>query len=251
MKMIYLTPVLVGLVDWLLICGTDKLFAARSNRISAFLAACMGAVQAALCLMGGFSFLKTWTWRVMLLLAAGLIAFEMDIRQTMVYCLINLALGGLLECLGSGNVFAIIASSLLILAVLYFCMPGRPGMRKYIPVRIPTDNGTVSMTALVDTGNSLRDPVSGGPALVVSAQIGSKLLDTAPDVFARPTESILKLPGMRLIPYTTVGGKGLLLAKKYRNVCVGEKIQDVLVAFSPMEIGRGKGFHALTGGTLV
>lgn len=249
-KLTWLPIVLVVLVDWLLILGTDKLFGLSHNQLRAGLAALLGGGHAALCLLTGFDFLNAGIWRLIILAAAGLIAFEMDLHRTAVYCLMNMGLGGLVACLGRGNVFDIVVTAVLICALCFIGFQSKPGNGNHIPVRIPTPNGPVIVTALADTGNSLTDPITGHPVLVASAEIGSRLLGVDRTAFEHPTASILKNPGLRLIPYSTVGGRGLLLAKKFRNVSIGDKTQDVLIAFSPMEIGKGKGFNALTGGSL-
>ena len=50
-KMIFLPAVLVVLVDWLLIRGTDKLIGTKHSQIRAWLAASLGGIQTVLCLL--------------------------------------------------------------------------------------------------------------------------------------------------------------------------------------------------------
>lgn len=250
MKSILLPAVFVAFVDWLLIRGTNKLFGSCHSRIKTVIGALLGGIHAILCLTPGFNFLNAGIWRMILLAAAGMIAFELDVRRTSLYCLANMGLGSLVMCLGKGSVVDILFTVLLICALCFIGFQGKPGRSRYIPVHIPMPNGILSATALADTGNSLRDPVTGQPALILSAELGSKLLGTDRMLFAHPASGIMKLPGARLLPYSTVGGNGLLLAKKFKNVQIGSKISDVLIAFSPSEIGKGKGFNALTGGNI-
>ena len=58
-----------------------------------------------------------------------------------------------------------------------------------------------------------------------------------------------KQPGLRLIPYASVGQRGgLLLAMRFRDVKLGGKDGSALIALAPEPIGRGEGFQALAGG---
>lgn len=60
-------------------------------------------------------------------------------------------------------------------------------------VRLCTDGGEVELCALVDTGNSLREPISGRPVSVVEAEV----LDSLPGV---------RIPEkLKAIPYHSVG----------------------------------------------
>ena len=102
---------------------------------------------------------------------------------------------------------------------------------------------------MIDTGNSLVDPITGQQALVVSSKLGHLLLGNAEIEFSDPVKMIENIKGGRLIPYHTVGHDGGLMAGKYfRDVTIGKWRGSCLVAFSPQEIGRGEAYEALTGG---
>jgi len=59
------------------------------------------------------------------------------------------------------------------------------------------------------------------------------------------------MPGLRLIPYHSVGqGEGMLLAKRFEQVTVGKRTRSALVAFAPEGLGRGDVYQALTGGVI-
>ena len=66
-----------------------------------------------------------------------------------------------------------------------------------------------------------------------------------------PLETLMQapVPGLRLIPYRSVGSTGgFLLAKRFEEVTIGEKTQSALVAFAAEGLGRGEIHQALTGG---
>jgi iron complex outermembrane receptor protein len=68
------------------------------------------------------------------------------------------------------------------------------------------------------------------------------------DQLRKPLETIGLLPGLRLIPYKTISGRGFLLAMPMQNVKIGSYRGSSLVAFSPESIGNGN-YQALTGGS--
>lgn len=68
----------------------------------------------------------------------------------------------------------------------------------------------VSLTALIDTGNLLRDAVTGLPVIVVSRRAAAKLLPLPAD------GSIL--PGMRLMSVRTISGTALMAIVKPDSV---------------------------------
>ncbi len=67
---------------------------------------------------------------------------------------------------------------------------------------------SVTLDALLDTGNTLTEPFSGLPVVVVGEKCIRHLL---PDELTKSDASISNLTGgIRIIPYSSVGGDGLL-----------------------------------------
>ena len=107
------------------------------------------------------------------------------------------------------------------------------------------------MTALQDTGNTLCDPVTGRPVLVVGVEIAQQLTGLTQQQLRCPVEAIAEapLPGLRLIPYRAVGQpSGLLLALRLQDVRIGNWKGSSLVAFAPDGLSREGAYQALTGG---
>ena len=108
--------------------------------------------------------------------------------------------------------------------------------------------------ALRDTGNSLCDPVSGQPALIVEWSVLRPLLPGAPERL--PTDPVAVLEALRradptlrlrLLPYRTVGSSGLLPAVRCDRITLdGKAMPGALAAIS--SVSDGGAFHALTGG---
>ena len=125
-------------------------------------------------------------------------------------------------------------------------------------VRVRFRGREATFTALRDTGNTLRDPISGTPVLVTDGDVLKTLLPearAAPEELRSPGELAERLGDMglrpRLIPYKTVGvERGLLLALRPEDVEVDGAGENLLLAFSPDPVSDGGGYQALLGGVL-
>ena len=103
--------------------------------------------------------------------------------------------------------------------------------------------------ALVDTGNSLSDPVSGAHVMLVSPEALRGVFGEYYPLFLlpEPTEvleaaaCIDALRGrLRLVPYAAVGARGFLVAFRPDSLTIaGERGDDLIVALSPSASGEG------------
>ena len=100
---------------------------------------------------------------------------------------------------------------------------------------------------MLDTGNTLTDPITGQQVIVVSSDIARQLLDLTEKDLKDAAAAVQRIPGGRLIPFSSVGTPGgLLPAKKFQNVTVGSRQGSCILAFAPHKLGEG--YDALTGG---
>ena len=255
---VYLDLVLLlnFLVDFLLLLGTNRLSGFPSAPGRCALAAVLGSVYAAFCLLPGFRFLGNLLWRCVSLCLMALIAFGLRrdaIKRGGVFLLLSMSLGGMALCLNQRNFAALVlgAAGVWLLCRIAFG-DGAVG-REYVPVTLTHQGKTACFTALRDTGNTLHDPITGEPVLVVSGEIGEKLTGLSAKQLACPLETLAArpLPGLRLIPYHAVGTSGgLLLAMRFADAAVSNKKQTVLVAFAPEGLGNAGMYQGLTGGSL-
>ena len=103
--------------------------------------------------------------------------------------------------------------------------------------------------ALRDTGNTLRDPITGGEVLVIGADAAGELTGLTQAQLRNPIDSLGTIPGLRLIPYHSIGNEGgFLLALKLQNVKIGSWKGSSLVAFAPEGLNLEGTYQALTGG---
>lgn len=253
---VYLDLVIVlnFLVDFLLLLGTNRLagFPAEVWRCAG--AALLGAVYSGACLLPGFRFLGNLLWRCVSLSLMGLMAFGRDagaLKRGGVFLLLSMAMGGIALSLGRGDLLSLVLCAALCLLLSLISFGGQVGGREYVPLKITYEGRTASLIALKDTGNTLRDPVTGEQVLIISTEIASRLTGLTAEQLRHPLETMVfhTVPGLRLIPYRSVGNAGgFLLAKRFEEVTIGDKKQSALVAFAAEGLGKGEIYQALTGG---
>ena len=115
-----------------------------------------------------------------------------------------------------------------------------------IPVELCYGEKTWQLTALRDTGHSLRDPISGKQVLIIGADTAQQLTGLSPQKLRDPVGTMQTTPGLRLIPYQTVGNTGFLLAIYVPQAKIGNRQGSAVVALSPNVFGNR--YQALTGG---
>lgn len=246
----WIVMMLTFMVNFLLILGTNRLCGHPPGGIRAAIAAFLGALHALWCMLPGFAFLSNGVWRLIFLVLTALTAFGMHrstIRPGFLFCLLRLSLEGIT----GGGAWAVILAAVVIFLL---CMAGRKeGRQQYVPITISHGGKEVSLMALLDTGNTLKDPITGASVLVVDGDVARKLLALDHQQLSHPIETLatLHIPGLRLIPYCAVGqSAGLLLGLKVERLYIDGKLSDSVVAFAPQRIGQGTCFRALAGGTV-
>lgn len=175
------------------------------------------------------------------------------VKRTAVFVLLSMALGGLVVSLGRNDFGALILAALLCSGLCRFCFGNTVGSREYVPVTLTYEDKVASIIALRDSGNTLRDPITGEQVLVVSGDVGQRLTGLTETQLRHPLETLAQrpIPGLRLIPYRAVGQSGgFLLGLRLEQVKAGDQTICAVVAFAAEEFGRGEVYQALTGGVL-
>lgn len=244
------------MVDYLLLLGTNQLsgFPLAPGRTA--LAAVLGGIYGGACLLPGFHFLGNSVWRIVSLGGIGLISFGFNtgtFRRCVLFVLLSMALGGIAAGMERSGFSTLIFCAV---ALCFLCMlgfHGRAGEREYTNVELRMGDKAIHLTALRDTGNMLRDPVTGCSVLVVNARSAYELLGLTKSQLLSPVETVYsgQYPGLRLIPYRSVGqGNGMLAAIRLDHVKIGKWQGSTLVAFAPEGLDREDGYQALTGGVV-
>lgn len=154
---------------------------------------------------------------------------------------------------------------LLAVAVCYFLLTlvfqnfGKhcPASGELLPITLALDDKVIPLTVLVDTGNTLQDPVSGQSILVVEGTLLSVFFQEkiGRAQLEKPEECMLEHPHLqhrlRLLPYQAVGVQGRLLVLRVDAITVNQKkIPEKLVALSPTPVSDGGSYHGLIGGAV-
>lgn len=270
-------------MDFLCFYITSKLLHRKLNTLRALLASVFGGVYAVAILFAGFVPLLELVCNVGVGLAMCAVVFTgKGVRFgkfslcSLVYVGVSVALGGLMTAMfnmlnllglplgsisesGDGMpvwLFALLAavSGAATLAGGNFFRSSQA--QRTADIEITYGNKTVKLAALCDSGNLLRDPISGKTVIITDI---SRFYSTLPEAVIRavqkndtsllsklPTESAKRL---RLVPSHTASGTGMLFAftPDKLTVRLPEGIShDVDALFAPVPLGASaKGFDAL------
>lgn len=220
--------------------------------------AAVGAAYGGLCMLPGLGFLGGNLWRVVFLVLMVAAAFGVgrgQLRQGAVLLGLSFALGGLALCLQLQGFWALmLAAAGLYLLCRLFLRKAMGHAGQLVPVRIRLGSREASLTALRDSGNTLRDPFGGGSVLVAQLEAAKELLPcpVTREELRDPGTVLARLQALglwcRLIPYKALGAGGVLLAVRCDEVKIGGRLAGPLVALAPDRLSEAGTYQALAGG---
>lgn len=160
----------------------------------------------------------------------------------------------------------------ILVGVLFLLLIGKYGWRIfqnyispdvfYLPIKICIYNKVIKLTGLVDTGNSLRDPLTGVPVIVVSIEnISSILPEEIKTFFKELSRDEVKLASafnqagwgsrIRFLPFTALGkNQGIMVGLRPDKVEIeyqGKRLETgkVVIALSRNKLDPGDEYQAL------
>ena len=264
-------------VDYLLLLADARITGEPFSRLRLGGGAILGASYAAVIFLPGFDWLshpvcKISAGAAMVLLAFG--ASRRLARLTLVFFAVSAALGGVilaLQLLGPGGLtlengvlytgfdlrllLVTVILTYVALSLVFRRTVHHGGARRDLcNGKIYLDGQCVPITVLLDTGNTLTDPVRNQPVMVVEGRLLQHLLPEAID----PGDPIGSLEYLEdhlwsgkfsLLPYRAVGVEsGMLLAVRSERVVVnGREWNRLPVALSPTPVSDGGGYQGLFG----
>ena len=271
-----------GAMDYVLFLVTARLAGIPLKRRRYVLAALLGAVYAVAVFLPGLNFLSAFPAKLAVGVLLALVAFggeEKLLRLVLLLFTVACAMAGCVLALGllagsrvpvsngifytdvDAKVLLIATAAAYLVLTVVFRAAARHGVGgELLPMTVCIGGRSVRLTALHDSGNSLRDPAGGGAILVAApGSLNSVLPGSAgklltPELLRYPADLLEPLraaaPALRprLLPYRAVGVPGgLLLTIRSDWVEIsGRRYEDTPVALSPTALGTG--YAALWGG---
>lgn len=264
-------------VDYLLLLASARITGEPISRLRLGLGALLGAAYAAGIFLPGCAWLSHPLCKLcaaVLMVLAGFGRSRRLLRLLLVFFGASAALGGVvlaLQCLGAGgltlengvlytgfDVRLLLVTSILCYALLRlaFARAARHGGKQQdlCSLRLTLGEKTLELTALVDTGNTLTDPLNNRPVLVAEARALVPLLPEGLEA-ADPVGTLERLEDdslrrrLRLLPYRAVGVEyGMLLAVRMDRITLGRReLEGLYVALSPTPVSDGGAYQALIG----
>lgn len=259
------------LINYTLLRGTARLGGSTPRKGRLWLGAALGAVYSVLVFLPGLWWLTSIVCKV---LTAGLMLWcsfglkRSTLRLAAVFAVLSLVLCGAVygfSCIGKepidfhGSLLYPVSFGTLLLtafAVVSACRlllpPLNHSANSTLPLILESQGKKLHLTALRDSGNTLRDPLGGGEVITVYWKALRPILPSG-ITEAQLADPMSLLPTLkdfspRLIPYRAVGTqKGLLIAITL-HISIGKETRNGLVALSPTPVSDGGAYEALTGG---
>ena len=247
------------LCDYLLCLLTARAAALCLKRPRYALAALFGACYACVVYLPALVFLALPGWKLLAGALMAWIAFGAEahpMRCILLFFAVSASFGGTLLALSGGRSLRLSLHDLLLsfllcygIGALLFRCHALLQNRQIRTVRVEHGGKSASFPALLDTGNTLHDPVSGAKVVIASPHALEGILRENAPLFAAlgPVElqelsaQIPELSGrLRLLSYSAVGGSGLLPAFRPERLFIdGQEQRDYLIAVSPQTVGDG------------
>lgn len=265
------------IINYLILFTSGYISARYIRRWRILLAAAIGALYGFIVFFPAFSFCTSLPVKLLVALLMLLISFGYRniVKNTFLFLAISLAFGGAVfavTLLGSDGFFemhhgfyyihlsasALITVSLLayILLLLVFRRGTARADRKFSTVTICSEKKSITVTALHDTGNSLRAP--GSNANIIISDYGTlreilpesiiKIMDhVLPENFPLLLDRLTEFGKFRLVPYQTIeAGFSLMLTYHPERVLLdGKTIPGALIGFSRQRISSDGAYSAI------
>lgn len=261
------------LINYVILILEAKLLNLRIKRKRLILSALMGSFYSIFIFFDQINlllslFIKLLMSITIILIAYGFINTRSFVKSIVTFYFINFIFGGIIFCIWyfispkgifikNGIVYFDISPTFLILStvVIYFSIKiyqyflGESDLHNIVcDLEILNNGKTVKLFAKVDTGNSLKEPFSNKPVIVAEyeslkdilpPEVKNYIQDNVEDWTAKGKKTSL----LRVIPYSTVSGEGLLPAFTPEKVTIKYKnktyIKETFLAISKRNLFLG------------
>ncbi len=254
-KLIFVVGVFNFTVEYILLMAVDRLSGYFSSPWKKLLSSGIVGIYGSLCLLPAWGCLASLAVRWGLLSFLGLLLYWQGgkmLPRLSLMLLMNFGVDGFQRLASQKDLISFAAAGVIMGFICVLCFRDG-GSQQYIALELRFQQKHIALTALVDSGNTLCDPVSGEPVVIISHKAATQLTGLSRGQLANPLETLEKekIPGLRLIPYHSIGREnGLLLALRLKGCKLAGKEKELLVAFAPAGLGKEANFQALIGGQI-
>lgn len=250
----------------MLLCGA-RISGAVIRRGRLFIAAVVGAAYAVACVLPKWGMLTSPIAKIALGVGMCLIAYGSERRFWRCcgcFFAVSALFGGAVWASGmlagtdgayspyvpvSGRVLVLSFAICYAAVSLLFRRTLAKRSQRTVPLTVRLGDRSLTLRALIDTGNTLSDPASGRAVIVADARALSPLLGFTPDLsdVSALVEALSRVPGLErrvsLVPYCSVGvSGGLLAAFRPDTLELGGKSSSALLALGEV---RGDDYEAI------
>lgn len=254
-------------MDFLSLYITAKLLHIKINQLKLTLSAILGAVYALLVLYFNLSSYLNFLFSVITAFLLSFTAFGKQttkniIKNTCIFFLVNFALGGGITAIcntlniwkNSRNIMIngtvdvlygdLPFGLLIILALLcgiFSFLSGKiirkKATAKECEIKVTLNKQSVTLKGLIDSGNLLKEPISGKPVIIATFNSLRKIIPPELfDLFKNKSSDVpyncQSLSRIRIIPTSTVNDRGILLGISPDDVVLDKKNVDVYIAIT-------------------
>ena len=257
------------LIDALLLYATARLLRTPLGRFRMVLGSLFGGIYACRLLLPTLPFLvrllvDVAAASIMLLLAFGKCRLYTFVKRLTLFMITSMLFSGVTSLLSgerllvhNGVVYADISPLLLtvftvaaygVVRVWEWAMTRRLPKGGECRLSVCDNGGESRVRAMWDSGMHLREPFSGAPVVLIQRR---SMENSLPKELQEALAGTTTTTRLRMIPYRTVGGEGMLPAFRPRSVTVqrlGEKDRDISGVYVALcdDLGRGE-YEALIG----
>lgn len=277
MQIIYIDTLFLlnATVDYLLLLAAAKVAGEPLARLRFLLGSLIGGLYAVAIFL--FPFLQSTFFKILLATLIITVSYGKSrrlFRQGLIFLALSFAFaGGILAISLGGNtplsldggvLYSPMDLKIVLLSAalcygfltILFQNHGKHTASELISISLTFQNKTLTFPALIDTGNTLQDPISNTPVLVVES---TSLTDFFPAPFPEhlltsPTDFLAYYKNtplskkLRLLPYQAVGIQGLLITLKVDQITLNNTPSKYhLIALSPTPVCDGGTYKALVG----
>ena len=257
-------------MDLLCLYLTSRLMSKKLSLLRGCLAAALGGVYANLSLF--FSLGGIWGFAVdtlCLLLCAVAFLKKGEIKRlfslSLVFAAVSALLGGIMTALyyllnqtrifdflrgGEGDGISVwLFAALALISAIMTLLGGKGATRKMsaadVGLRITIEGRTVTLHGMTDSGNLLRDPLSGKPCIVANLKSLRRVLPAQLGGGGDMLSRVARLRGdaksrICLIPTRTATGESMLIGLRDAHILIiqdgKEKEVDAIIALSELEV---------------